>query len=100
MKDQLTSRRGFVKKSAIVAAGLTIIPRHVMGGNKFIAPSDQLTKAVIGVGGMGQGHLTYEGTRLLAICDADGKHLANTLEKVGSRLWQPKLEKMYGVKNR
>ncbi|GAA4289833.1 Gfo/Idh/MocA family oxidoreductase [Aestuariibaculum suncheonense] len=55
-----------------------------MGGTNFIAPSDQLTKAVIGVGGMGQGHLTYEGTKLLAICDADGKHLANTLSKVGN----------------
>ncbi len=83
MKNQLTSRRGFVKKSIIVAAGITIIPRHVMGGNRFIAPSDQLTKAVIGVGGMGQGHLTYEGTKLLAICDADGQHLAKTLQKVG-----------------
>lgn len=86
MKDQSTSRRGFVKKSVIVAAGITIIPRYVMGGTGFIAPSDQLTKAVIGVGGMGQGHLTYEGTKLLAICDADGKHLENTLQKVGKEV--------------
>lgn len=84
MKKNSTSRRDFVRKSIVAAAGISIIPRHVMGGPSFIAPSDQLTKAVIGVGGMGQGHLTYEGTKLLAICDADANHLANTLKKVGS----------------
>ncbi len=83
MTKKSTTRRNFVKKSLITAAGITIIPRHVMGGNNFIPPSDQLTKAVIGVGGMGQGHLTYEGTKLLAICDADSNHLNSTLAKVG-----------------
>jgi len=84
MEKKGSNRRDFVKKSLVLAAGISIIPRHVMGGTNFLAPSDQLTKAVIGVGGMGQGHLNYEGTKLLAICDADGKHLSNTLKKVGS----------------
>ena len=81
-KDQ-TSRRDFVKKSMLAATGISIIPRHVMGGVNFLAPSDTLTKAVIGVGGMGQYHLDYEGTKLVAICDADANHLASTLQKVG-----------------
>jgi predicted dehydrogenase len=84
MKKQASNRRDFVKKSLAVAAGISIIPRHVMGGTHFLAPSDQLTKAVIGVGGMGQGHLAYEGTKLVAVCDADGNHLAKTLDKVGN----------------
>ena len=84
MENKGLHRRDFVKKTLAVTAGISIIPRHVMGGTNFLAPSDQLTKAVIGVGGMGQGHLTYEGTKLLAICDADGHHLANTLNKVGN----------------
>jgi len=84
MEKQGSNRRDFVKKSLAIAAGISIIPRHVMGGTNFLAPSDQLTKAVIGVGGMGQGHLSYEGTKLLAICDADGAHLSKTLNKVGS----------------
>lgn len=84
MENKGLHRRDFVKKTLAVTAGISIIPRHVMGGTNFLAPSDQLTKAVIGVGGMGQGHLTYEGTKLLAICDADGHHLANTLKKVGN----------------
>jgi predicted dehydrogenase len=81
-KDQ-TGRRDFVKKSILAATGISIIPRHVMGGPNFLAPSDTLTKAVIGVGGMGQYHLNYEGTKLVAICDADANHLAGTLQKVG-----------------
>lgn len=59
MTEKMNSRRDFFKKSLVAAAGITIIPRHVLGGNGFLAPSDQLTKAIIGVGGMGQGHLTY-----------------------------------------
>jgi predicted dehydrogenase len=82
MSEKINNRRDFLKKSLAAAAGITIIPRHVMGGTGFLAPSDQLTKAIIGVGGMGQGHITYEGTRLLAICDADKNHLADTLKKV------------------
>lgn len=81
-KDQ-SNRRDFVKKSILAATGISIIPRHVMGGPNFLAPSDTLTKAVIGVGGMGQYHLDYEGTKLVAICDADANHLASTLQKVG-----------------
>ncbi len=84
MNKKSTNRRDFVKKALISTAGITIIPRYVMGGANFIAPSDQLTKAVIGVGAMGQGHLTYEGTKLLAICDADANHLSKTLKKVGN----------------
>ena len=78
-----SGRRDFVKKSILAATGISIIPRHVMGGPNFLAPSDTLTKAVIGVGGMGQYHLDYEGTKLVAICDADANHLASTLQKVG-----------------
>jgi hypothetical protein len=32
-------------------AGISIVPRHVLGRG-FLAPSDQLTKGIIGVGGM------------------------------------------------
>ncbi|EFK96329.1 NADH-dependent, partial [sediment metagenome] len=71
----LNSRRRFLKEALLAGAGFTIIPRHVLGGKGFIAPSDQLTKAIIGVGGMGRGHIPYEGTRVVAICDVDTKHL-------------------------
>ncbi len=69
------TRRRFIKNSLGAIAAFTIVPRHVLGGKGFIAPSDQLTKAVIGVGGMGRNHFPYAGTRVVAICDVDRRHL-------------------------
>jgi predicted dehydrogenase len=74
-------RRKFIRSSIATLAGLYIVPSHVLGGNRHIAPSDQLTKAIIGVGAMGQGHIKYPGARLIAICDVDEKHLATALSK-------------------
>jgi len=68
-------RRTFIKKAAVGVAAFTIVPRYVLGGTGFIAPSDKLTKAVIGVGGMGRGHFGYDGTQVVAICDVDQTHL-------------------------
>lgn len=71
------SRRTFFK--TLGAAGLfTIIPRHVLGGNGHIAPSDQLTKGIIGTGGIGRSsyHFNSDKTcRLVALCDVDSNHL-------------------------
>ena len=78
------TRREFVKRSSAAAAALAIVPRSVLGGQGYTPPSDELTNAVIGVGGMGQGHLRYEGARLLAVCDVDTNHLNRALEIAGS----------------
>jgi len=82
-KESGKSRRGFLKSSVVAMAGVMIVPRHVLGGSGYTAPSDQLTKAIIGVGGMGRGHIGYEGTKLLAICDVDTKHLKLALDAAG-----------------
>lgn len=84
MNKNKLNRRDFIKRSAAVSAALYIIPRHVLGGPGFISPSDQLTKGIIGVGGMGKGHIGYEGTKLLAVCDVDSIHLEDTLKRTGS----------------
>ncbi|MGC9326141.1 MAG: Gfo/Idh/MocA family oxidoreductase [Candidatus Hinthialibacter sp.] len=84
-KNNHVSRRDFLKKSSIFGAAslsFTIAPRRVLGMNGQTAPSDELTKAVIGVGGMGRGHLRYPGARLLAVCDVDAGHLKKALELV------------------
>ncbi len=73
------TRRNFIKKAAVGVAAFTIVPRYVLGGTGFIAPSDKLTKAVIGVGGMGRGHFGYDGTQVVAICDVDTRHIAKSL---------------------
>ena len=81
MNQPKQNRRGFLKTLGLGAVAFTIVPRKVLGGNGFVAPSDELTKAIIGVGNMGVGHITYPGARLIAICDVDKLHLANALKK-------------------
>lgn len=68
------SRRTFIKGSLATLATFSIVPRHVLGKG-FIAPSDQLTKAIVGTGSMGRGHIPYAGTKVVALCDVDKKHL-------------------------
>ena len=79
-------RRDFLRKSAAAALALTVVPRHVMGGTGYTAPSDQLTKGIIGVGGMGRGHIEYEGTRLLAVCDVDKLHMEQAIAQAGGNV--------------
>lgn len=83
MSKENVNRRNFVKTALTGVAGFIIVPRHVLGGKGFIAPSDQLTKAIIGVGGMGRGHIPYEGTRVVAICDVDSLHIMEALKITG-----------------
>lgn len=73
-----TSRRNFIKNSSLAVTAFTIVPRFVLGRG-YVAPSDQLTKAVVGVGGMGRNHFPYNGTRVVAICDVDKGHIRQAL---------------------
>jgi predicted dehydrogenase len=65
-------RRSFLRNAAITAAGVTIVPRHVLGGTGFTAPSDKLNIAGVGVGGMGRGNLlNLASQNIVALCDVD-----------------------------
>ena len=86
MEKKKINRRNFISRYASAALAFTIIPRHVLGGPGFMPPSDQLTKGIIGVGGMGLGHFDYEGTKLLAVCDVDRNHLKSAIEKAGGNI--------------
>ena len=86
VSSRSTSRRDFIKKSVIALGAFAIVPRHVLGGPGFLAPSDTLTKAIIGVGGMGRGHIEYEGTKLLAMCDVDKTHLKDAIALAGGNV--------------
>jgi len=87
-ENKPNSRREFLKKSAIAAASFTIVPRFVLGKG-FIAPSDQLTKGIVGIGGMGKNHIPYGGTRVVALCDVDKNHLQEAANMVdnGAKLF-------------
>jgi len=58
-----------------VAAAFTIVPAHVLRAET--APSNQLTRALLGFGGIAHSgnHLGFKGTRLIALCDVDAKHV-------------------------
>ncbi|QNL49914.1 Gfo/Idh/MocA family oxidoreductase [Olivibacter sp. SDN3] len=43
-------RKEFIKKAIIGAAGITVLPRHVLGGQGFLAPSDRINLGYIGTG--------------------------------------------------
>ena len=61
---------------------LTILPRKVLGGPGFTAPSDQLTKGIIGVGGIGRSGYHFNSSdacRLISVCDVDQGHLNKAL---------------------
>jgi predicted dehydrogenase len=76
------SRKDFLKNSALATAGFFIVPRHVLGGSGFTAPSDKLNIACIGVGGVGKGNtsaLAELGENIYALCDVDEEYAAQTL---------------------
>src|SRR3546814_17614001 len=66
------SRRKFIRNAAI-ASSVFIVPRHVLGGPGFIAPSDQLNLAAIGAGGKGASDIRNASVngreRVIALCD-------------------------------
>ena len=81
MSEKNPSRRDFVEtaaKSALAAAFVPvgfpmIVPRHVLGGPGYQAPSDTLNIAIVGFGGMGSGNaeVLAQSENLVAICDVD-----------------------------
>jgi predicted dehydrogenase len=95
MSDDTQSRRTFLsnaaKASAAAAAAPLVVPRRVVGGAGYQAPSDTLNIAGIGVGGMGQNNLAAlaETENIIALCDVDWEYAAETFAEYpeASRYW-------------
>src|SRR3954471_21537862 len=65
------SRRKFMTTVAATGAGLTIVPRHVLGRG-FQAPSDTVNIATVGIGGMGGSNTrNLMSQNIVAVCDVD-----------------------------
>ncbi|MBK8946237.1 MAG: Gfo/Idh/MocA family oxidoreductase [Ignavibacteriae bacterium] len=65
------SRRSFIGRTAMATAAFTIIPRHVLGKG-YIAPSDKINIACIGIGGKGESDAeAMESQNVVALCDVD-----------------------------
>ena len=78
------TRRSFFKNTAITAAGFFIVPRHVLGRG-FVAPSDKLNIAGIGIGGKGEGDLVEfaksPNVNIVALCDVDDRQAKNSRQR-------------------
>jgi hypothetical protein len=75
--DQTMSRRTFLNSTALTAATISIVPRHVLGGPGHKAPSDKLNIACIGVGGKGTSDIRgVFNENIVALCDVDDEKMA------------------------
>jgi predicted dehydrogenase len=66
------SRRDFLGAAA-AAAVFTIVPRYVLGGPKFVPPSEKVNVAIIGAGGQGRTNARAlfgeADAQVMAVCD-------------------------------
>src|SRR5918995_364384 len=75
-------RRDFMRSATMAAAGLTIVPRHVLGRGQT-APSDMVNVAGVGVGGMGRSNMTaLSSQNIVALCDVDWGFAARGFDSI------------------
>jgi len=83
-KAKGASRREFLKNMSMAGAGFFIVPRHVLGRG-FVAPSDKLNIAGIGVGGKGQsdlaGFAASPKANVAFLCDVDDRQATRSVQK-------------------
>ncbi len=76
-----TDRRSFIKTTG-AASVFTIVPRFVLGGTGYVAPSDTVYIAGIGVGGKGESDLTScaesKHAKISLLCDVDDRMAVNS----------------------
>ena len=73
-KNNLYTRREFTA-AAVTGAGLTIVPRHVLGGPGYTPPSDKIALGVIGLGRQGMAVmmnlLQLPEFQVISVCDVN-----------------------------
>jgi hypothetical protein len=79
MKVTSSTRRQFIKTAATAVTAFQILPRHVLGGARFVPPSEKVNVAVVGVGGRG----TQNMKALLALDDVQVIAVADPAESFG-----------------
>ncbi len=82
---KVTTRREMLKYTMTFGAGLltvpTLVPRNVLGGEGQTPPSEKITLAGIGIGGIGHSQLKQAGDvgfQIVALCDVDDRHAEKT----------------------
>lgn len=94
-------RRDFIRSGAVALAGFTILPRHVLGGTHFTAPSDQINLGIIGCGAQGRWTLAPEFARranLIAASDCESRQLQAMQEIIEAETIKAKGQAYKGFK--
>jgi len=69
------NRRSFLGASSTAAIGMMVVPRHVLGGPKYVAPSDKVNIGYIGTGTQGirvlMEFLRHKEVHIACVCDAN-----------------------------
>ena len=70
-----STRRTFLAQAGAASLAFTIVPRHVLGGEGHVAPSDKINMAFIGVGSQGMRVMLHflgeSDVQGVAVCDAN-----------------------------
>ena len=101
-KSSEFSRRSFIKKSGAVLAGISIVPRYVLGGQGHVPPGEKMSIAYIGLGSQGIRVLTnflkQSEVQIVSVCDVNtgsddfkewgkGEMLNRVRELLGDNSW-------------
>ncbi|MDR0845319.1 MAG: Gfo/Idh/MocA family oxidoreductase [Tannerella sp.] len=95
------NRRIFLKNSTLAMASLTIVPRNVLGGVQYTAPSDQINLGIIGCGAQGRWTLGPEFAKranLIAAADCESRRLKAMQEIVETETEKAKGQAYKGFK--
>ncbi|MCY4779816.1 Gfo/Idh/MocA family oxidoreductase [Sphingobacterium sp. UT-1RO-CII-1] len=78
-------RKEFIKSTVAASIGFAILPRHVLGGNGFLAPSDRINLGFIGVGkqaaGLASAMNELKETMIVAASDVDSRKLSAFIKR-------------------
>ena len=77
MKVNPSTRRQFIKTAATAVTAFQILPRHVLGGPRFVPPSEKVNVAMVGVGGRGLQNMKA----LLDLADVQVMAIADPAER-------------------
>jgi len=107
-QSETTGRRRFLKSAASAVAAVSsmhLVPRHVLGGPGFVAPSDTVNVALIGCGGRARqnmrGIMKHGDARIVAVADPaerwDMRDLRIYRTLAGRSVVREEIEKHYGA---
>jgi len=96
------NRRNFLRNGAMGMAAFTILPRNVLGGTNFVAPSDQFGIGIIGCGTQGRivgsSFATKPDANIIALADCESLRLPFTQNLIDKATETAKGQAFKGIK--